>query len=137
MSKNTQTVIYASTSLDKLAIGLSLACSLHCLLLPVSLVLLPALASTTLGDEQFHRWMLLAVLPTSLIALTIGCMKHLNFSVIAITLPGLALLLLAAFFGHDMLGETGEKAVMLVGATLVALGHFRNQSLCKRHRCSC
>lgn len=124
-------------NIDKLAVGLSLICTVHCLLLPVALVMLPALAANTFGDESFHQWMLLAVLPTSLIALTMGCRRHLNFSVLAIGLPGLAILTLAAFFGHDLFGETGEKIASLLGASLIALGHFRNHRLCKKLQCGC
>jgi len=120
-----------STYFDKVAIGLSLACAVHCLLLPVALVVLPALAASTFSDERFHQWMLLAVLPTSLIALTMGCRRHRRLSVLAMGLPGLAILTLTAFFGHDLLGESGEKIVSLLGASLIACGHLRNRTLCK------
>lgn len=125
-----------STSIDKAAIGLSLVCAIHCLLLPVAVVMLPAMAAATFGDERFHQWMLLAVLPTSLFALTMGCRRHRNMGVLAIGLPGLAILSLAAFFGHDLLGETGEKVASLAAALLIALGHVRNHALCKRQLCA-
>jgi hypothetical protein len=126
-----------STYIDKAAIGLSMICATHCLLLPVALVMLPALATNTFGDESFHLWMLLAVLPTSLIALTIGCRQHLNFNVMAIGITGLSILTLAVFFGHDLLGETGEKLASLLGASIIALSHFLNHALCKRLQCGC
>ncbi len=126
-----------STSIDKAAIGLSLVCAVHCLLLPVALVILPTLTASTFGDERFHQWMLMAVLPTSLLALTMGCRRHRNTSVMAMGLPGLAILTLAAFLGHDWLGESGEKIASLLGASLIALGHFRNHSLCKKIHCPC
>ncbi len=121
----------ASTHFDKAAIGLSLICAVHCLLLPVALVILPTLAASTFSDERFHQWMLMAVLPTSLLALTLGCRRHRNMSVMALGLPGLAILTLTAFFGHDLLGESGEKIVSLLGASLIACGHLRNRTLCK------
>ena len=126
-----------STRFDKVAIGLSLVCTLHCLLLPVAVVMLPALTASAFGDEGFHQWLLLAVLPTSLIALTMGCRKHRHLSVIAIGLPGLLVLFLAAFFGHDLLTEAGEKIASLLGTSLIAFGHLRNHALCKRFRCHC
>ena len=43
-----------SINIDKVAIGLSLICTVHCLLLPVAFVLLPALAANTFGGERFH-----------------------------------------------------------------------------------
>lgn len=126
-----------SINIDKVAISLSLICTVHCLLLPVTFVILPALAASTFEDERFHLWILLAVLPTSLIALTMGCRRHLNFNVMAMGLSGLIILTLAAFFGHDLLGETGEKIASLLGASLIALSHLRNHTLCKRLQCGC
>ncbi|MBQ0719562.1 MAG: MerC domain-containing protein [Gammaproteobacteria bacterium] len=124
-------------NIDKVAISLSLICTVHCLLLPLAFVLLPALAANTFADERLHQWMLLAVLPTSLIALTMGCRQHLKFSVMAMGLTGLCILTLATFMGHDLLGETGEKIAILMGASLIALGHLRNHTLCKRLQCGC
>jgi len=112
-------------------------CAAHCLLLPVALVIVPALAVNTFGDERFHQWILLAVLPTSLIALTLGCRRHRHFSVMAAGLIGLSILTLAAFQGHTLFGETGEKIASLLGASLIALAHLRNHSLCKSLQCDC
>ncbi len=126
-----------SCQLDKVAIALSIACAVHCLMLPVALVVLPALAVSGFGDEHLHQWMLLVVLPASLIALTMGCRNHRRWSVFALTLPGLALLTFAALFGHALLGESWEKIASLLGSLLISLGHFRNYSLCKQLRCDC
>ncbi len=126
-----------STRIDKAAIGLSLACAVHCLLLPVAVVMLPTLAATTLADEQFHQWMLVAVLPTSLIALFMGCRQHGNTRVVAVGLLGLAILILAVYLGHGVLGETGELIASLLGASVIAFAHLRNHALCKRLGCHC
>jgi hypothetical protein len=126
-----------STHFDRVAIGLSLVCAVHCLLLPVALVILPTLAASTFSGERFHQWVLMAVLPTSLLALTMGCRRHRNMSVMAMGLPGLAILTLAAILGHDWLSESGEKIASLLGASLIALGHFRNHALCRHLQCDC
>lgn len=126
-----------STHLDKTAIGISLLCALHCLLLPVALVMLPALTATMLGNEEFHKWLLLAVIPTSLLALGLGCRRHHNLSVLLLVLPGLGIILAATFFGHDLMGETGEKLAMLTGALLITLGHVLNHRLCRQLQCAC
>ncbi|CCK74340.1 MAG: MerC domain-containing protein [Oleispira antarctica] len=121
----------ASINIDKVAIGLSTVCTVHCLLLPIILVMLPALSTNIFGDEVFHQWLLIAVIPTSLIALTMGCRQHKNLSVMIFGLLGLAILIPTAFFGHDLLGEAGEKIASVLGAAFIALGHIRNSSLCK------
>lgn len=128
---------FANTSLDKVAIGLSLLCTAHCLLLPVALVMLPALATTMLGGERFHFYLLIAVIPTSLYALTMGCRQHQNFNVLKIGLPGIVVLALVALLGHDLLGEQGEKLATLLATALVAVGHIRNHSLCRQQQCVC
>ncbi|WP_347136728.1 MerC domain-containing protein [Parahaliea mediterranea] len=122
-------------NVDKAAIGLSLVCAIHCLLLPIAVIMLPALAGTAVGDERFHQWMLLAVIPSSLFALTLGCRRHRHLSVLIPGLPGLALLTLAVLFGHDLLGEAGEKIASLSGASLVAISHLRNHALCGSAQC--
>jgi hypothetical protein len=121
----------ASINIDKVAIGLSTACAVHCLLLPIFLILLPALGTSVFGDEIFHQWLLIAVIPTSLIALTMGCRQHKNLSVMIFGLLGLAILIATVFFGHDLLGEAGEKIASVLGAAFIALGHIKNSSLCK------
>ena len=53
---------------DKLAIGFSLACAIHCLTVPTLLVLLPSLTVLQLDSEAFHFWMVAAVIPTILLS---------------------------------------------------------------------
>jgi len=48
-------------ALDKSAIGLSLLCVAHCLVLPTVAVLLPAMLATPLGGEIFHKLLLVGV----------------------------------------------------------------------------
>lgn len=124
-------------TIDKTAIGLSIICTVHCLVLPVALVMLPALGASIVGDESFHQWLLLAVLPTSMIALTMGCRRHGHSDVVLVGLAGLTILALTAFLGHDLLGETGEKTATVVGVTLIAFTHFRNHRLCRNTQCHC
>lgn len=123
---------------DKVSIGLSLMCAIHCLILPLILVLLPSLAALELDDEAFHIWMLVAVLPTSIFALTIGCKRHKRYHLLAIGVAGLTLLITAVLLGHELIGEYGEKILTLLGASLIATGHFFNFRLCRQHNdCIC
>lgn len=122
----------ATRRMDKAAIGLSLVCTVHCLLLPVLLVMLPTLGGTALGDERFHQWLLFAVLPLSIFALSIGCHRHKQKVILLLGLLGMAALTFAALLGHELLGEIGEKVVSVLGASLIALGHWGNHRLCQR-----
>ena len=114
---------------------MSLFCALHCLLLPIALTLLPAIAATGFGSEAFHQWMLIAVLPTSAFALRMGCKQHRDFSVLYYGIPGLVVITATVIWGHDLLGESGERISTLIGAALIAYGHIRNHSLCCEHNC--
>ena len=123
---------------DKFSIGLSMLCAIHCLFLPFILVLLPSIAAMQLEHETFHKWMVYAVLPTSLYALTAGCKKHKQYQLLLLGGAGLTLMVLAISLGHDTLGEVGEKILTVSGAILVAAGHFLNFKLCKKHNaCVC
>lgn len=120
-----------SQLLDRTAIGLSALCLVHCLALPLLLALAPPLAALPVADEHFHLWLVYLVLPTSLLALFLGCRQHRRWTVLAWGLSGVGVLLLAALLGHDVLGEAREKALTVLGAVLVAIGHGLNFRLCR------
>lgn len=121
--------------MDKSAIALSTACAIHCLLLPLILVALPALGSTFVGNESFHRFLIWFVFPISVLALVQGCRRHKNRIVLASGVLGLALLVATAFFGHEVLSEDGERFATVLGATVLAFGHFHNYRLCRKNKC--
>ncbi|MDG2501456.1 MAG: MerC domain-containing protein [Porticoccaceae bacterium] len=122
---------------DKAAIGLSFLCIAHCLALPLLVVLLPVLTAYNLQDEAVHWWMLSAVVPTSLYALTMGCKRHKTYSVVALGVFGLMILVATPFMGHELLGESGESILTTIGALIIASGHLINHRLCRRANCHC
>lgn len=123
---------------DRTAIALSALCVIHCLFLPIAMVMLPALAALDLDNETFHAWMVMIVLPVSAVALLMGCRRHGRRGVLAVGGLGLATLMLAVIAGHDVLGELGERLTTLLGASLIAFSHWRNFRLCQEaERCEC
>lgn len=122
---------------DRAAIGLSGLCAVHCLLMPVAITLVPAVGGLGLGDEAFHLWMVVVVIPISIYALLSGCRQHKRFSVPALGFTGLAVLVAALIFGHD-LGEVAERALTLAGALLIAWSHLMNYRFCQTQTsCEC
>ncbi len=115
---------------DKIAISFSVVCALHCLLLPIAVIFLPSISATFLGTEDFHKILLYFVIPSSIIALSLGCKMHGKYEVYSYGFFGIGALLFASFFGHDYLGEVGEIFLTLIGAGIVSLGHYKNQKLC-------
>lgn len=116
---------------DKAAISLSLLCAMHCLLAPIAVVLLPTAVAVSLNDEALHLWILVAVVPISAGALMLGCRKHKWYRLLLIGGIGLLVLCAAALLGHDILSESLEKLLTVVGAGIIAFGHFLNYRLCR------
>ena len=114
---------------DKLAITLSIACAIHCLALPLILLLLPSFLVLQLNNEAFHTWMVIIVLPTSVYALFMGCKQHKRYKLLFIGFLGLTLLVLALWIGN----EYWEKVFTLVGSAVIASGHYWNYRLCQQH----
>jgi hypothetical protein len=123
--------------IDKVSIGLSVACTVHCLALPLLLILLPSLSALPLENEAFHLWLLAAILPCSAYALTLGCKQHKRYQLLFVGGVGIALLILAVTLGETLLGEPGEKILTLFGSIIVAVGHSLNYKLCKQPQNDC
>ncbi|MEM1110273.1 MAG: MerC domain-containing protein [Pseudomonadota bacterium] len=130
MAEDARPVLAAA---DKVAIGLSLLCCAHCLFVPLALAFAPALVSFGLADEGFHLWLVFAVIPISVIALSWGCRTHRSLSVIATGLLGLAILCTPLLLGHEVVGEWGERLLTVAGALLIAFSHLKNFRLCQSH----
>lgn len=125
---------------DKLAVGFSLACVIHCLALPVMLFLLPSLTAMQLQNEAFHFWLVFAAIPISLYAITLGCKQHKRYRLFALCGTGLILLLAALLLEEEFIGESGEQLLTVVGSTFIIIGHWLNYRLCRlldHQQCDC
>jgi hypothetical protein len=114
---------------DKMAITLSIACAIHCLAMPLLLLLLPNFVVLQLNNEAYHTAMVLIVLPTSVFALFMGCKQHKRYRLLFIGFVGLILLVLAISLGN----EFWEKVLTLMGSAVIAGGHYWNYRLCQQH----
>ncbi|WP_269518685.1 MerC domain-containing protein [Alteromonas sp. BMJM2] len=114
---------------DKLAIGLSAICVVHCLVLPVFLTLFPSVLFTFFSDEQFHQAILYFILPPSILVLGLGFRHHRNIPVLFTGIVGLFILVSTATLGHDLLGEWGEISLTVLGSSVIAAAHFFNAKL--------
>lgn len=122
---------------DKLSISLSILCALHCLALPIIITMLPATFGVFLESEAFHLWMVIAVIPVSLYAFTLGCKKHRNYSVITMGVIGLAFLVSALVLEEVLASEFAEKGLTMIGVCIIALSHFMNFRMCHKHDENC
>ena len=127
-----------SPTADKFAIVFSAMCVIHCLALPLLLIFIPSMASLPLNQEAFHTWMVVAVIPTSAYALTLGCKAHKKASIAIYGVLGLCGLIGSVLLGEHYLGELGEKVLTVVSTAIVAYAHVRNFKLCQTSdKCHC
>ncbi len=127
--------MFKQTVLDRAAIALSVLCLIHCLLLPFIIVAFPLSLANIFKGEALHGWLLLAIIPTSLAALILGCRKHKSKNIYLLCGLGISFLIGGFLFGHDLLGEAGEKIMTVIGGVIIAIGHFYNFSLCNKANC--
>ncbi len=125
-----------SAWLDKFAVILSGVCVLHCLLAPIALTLLPlAVVNGMLEDVLFHKAILWLVLPTSVVALFIGCLKHRDILIISTGILGMLLLVIIAFFAHDLFSPMQEKVATSIAGLILATSHVLNYRACQNQPC--
>ena len=122
---------------DKASITLSLACMIHCLLMPSFLVLTSGFFALSIDNELIHKAFLIIVLPVSLYALITGYRNHKILSYFYLGTSGLWLLVFAVFFGDGVFGELAEKSLTVLGSIIVASAHYKNYKACKELDCSC
>ena len=115
---------------DKASITLSLACMIHCLLMPSFLVLTSGFFALSIDNELIHKAFLIIVLPVSLYALITGYRNHKILSYFYIGTSGLWLLVFAVFFGEGVFGELAEKSLTLLGSIIVASAHYKIYKAC-------
>ena len=86
---------------DKLSICLSLCCILHCIALPVIILMIPSFASLWINNEKVHVILVLFAVPISLFAMAKSLRVHNNYKCISLAVIGLSLLV-GAIFMHDI-----------------------------------
>ena len=128
---------------DKVSICLSLCCILHCIALPILILIIPSLSSFWINSENVHILLVILAIPISLFAMGKSLRIHHNYKCILLAGIGLMLLILAIFMhdlnfglenehhehGHDDhsgLGETLETIFTVIGGVILFGAHFLN-----------
>ena len=86
---------------DKLSICLSLCCILHCIALPVVILMIPSFASLWINNEKVHVILVLFAVPISLFAMAKSLRVHHNYKCISLAIIGLSLPV-GAIFMHNI-----------------------------------
>ena len=90
---------------DKLSICLSLCCILHCIALPVIILMIPSFASLWINNEKVHVILVLFAVPISLFAMAKSLRIHHNYKCISLAGIGLSFLVIAIFMHNINFGS--------------------------------
>ena len=121
---------------DKFAAGLSIACALHCLLVPSFFIVTSGALTLSIDNEFIHWAILFLAIPISTYALISGVSNHNDYGVFLLGLAGLGVLIATAL-SESFLTETSVTIFTLLGSALVVYAHTRNFQLCKELDCDC
>ena len=121
--------------LDNFGLTISAACAIHCILLPIMLILSPYIELTFFTSHGFHESLMYFILPTSVIAFTLGCKRHNDDMVKLGGICGIFVLLIAIAL-HEF-SEPLSIILTLFASSLLIFTHLRNRTLCSNHDYSC
>ena len=121
---------------DKFAAGLSIACALHCLLVPSFFIITSGALSLSIDNELIHWVILFLAIPVSVYALVTGVINHNDYVVFLVGIVGLSVLTATAL-SESILTETAVIIFTLIGSALVVIAHTKNFQLCKELDCDC
>ena len=117
--------------LDRFAILISGVCLLHCLSIPLALLLGPTMGTWLLDTETDVHWILLAIaVPVSIWALSRGYRKSRNRLTLAMGYLGLTLKFAGA---AHIAGAHTEVLLTSVGVIFVMVAHIRNMVVHHQH----
>ena len=111
-------------SFDIFGIFGSVACALHCLLLPVLSSMAPTI-SVYFENEWIHRGLVAGLVPLAFLAFVGGYKKHGKLWLLLLGVVGVTFLLMAvgteSFDFHEL-----EKPLTLLGSILLVVSHVLN-----------
>ena len=112
--------------IDKVGACLSLACAMHCILMPFVLTLLPLLGLGLLAHSKFEIGMFIATVTLASASLCWGTTKHKESRILLFVVAAVVLFYLAGFSAHDR----QESIYVAIGGICLAAGHIINRRLC-------
>ena len=125
--------------IDNLGITISAACAIHCVLLPVILLIAPY---SFLASHEFHEVLIYFIIPSALVAFVMGCKKHGDKLVAFMGATGILLLILALSMHSILHAEQHSEeflgiAITITGSMLLVFSHLRNRKLCMKEDYTC
>lgn len=120
----------ASAIWDRLGIGVSTVCAIHCLFFPVLIALMPVASVSSVSSDWLHPLFVILIAPTVYFA---AKRSHFARTVTSLLLAGFILILAGWLIGHYWLGFWAETVLTIGGSIVLITGHWRNY----RHHQTC
>ena len=115
---------------DALGIAASVACAIHCALLPLVLTSLPILGVNIINNIWFELMMILIALFIGIYSLRHGFKKHHHsFQPLIIFLIGFIFLIAKQFSAY-------EFVLLAIAVLLIIIAHVNNYRLCAKNKCN-
>ena len=123
-------VEWRANVIESAAVSASLLCLIHCLALPLLLLLLPGVIGLFVDSPAFHYAALGLVVPSALAAFWLGYRRHRAYGPVLIGLAGVSCLVAGLLPG---IGKGAEVGITVAGSLLLVAGHTMNWRLRTRH----
>lgn len=117
---------HVSRYFDRIAIGLSAICIVHCIAVPLVLAVLPLAAVSFGRDAHFHAVMLWLVVPTSVAGFALGYRVHGRLPVPVLGAAALVGVATVALWGHANWAPLTESVVNTIASFALAGAHWLN-----------
>jgi len=124
--RNTDLEERRANAVEGAAVSASLLCLLHCLALPLLLLLTPGMVGLFIQSEAFHSVALALVAPSALAAFWLGYRRHRRRHPAWLGVAGVVCLVVALLPDQT---ESAEAWMTTAGSLLLLLGHVINWRL--------
>lgn len=121
------------SKLDTIGTCLSLACAVHCMLMPFVITLLPLLGLGLLAHTEVEMSLVVVSVSLASISLCWGTRIHKKRRVLFLILAAIFLFWMAGFEAHGL----QEGLFFAFGGICLALGHYINSRLCRSCKDCC
>lgn len=121
-----------TTGWDFWGIVISGLCVVHCVAVPLVILIFPALGLRLLPEEDITHAVLLAfILGVAGVAFINGYRVHGQWRPVVWLVAGLILVIYATFFAHKQLGHNWEPVFAIAGSLCLIRAHYLNHT-CKK-----
>lgn len=116
---------------DALGIGTSLACAIHCAILPIIVSSLPIFGINIIHNVFFEWSMIFLAFAVGIYSLIHGFIKHHRaMTALFIFIIGFSFLVLKQFYAE------AEYLLLAIAVVLIISAHYYNYRLCHLSKCS-